>query len=240
MVALGATPDSRDRGEVVASSADPRDVRTLLCRVDVPDEARIPLRPRMIRVVLENLVTNAIRYAGPGARCRVSAERREGAVVLTVADDGQGVADEDLPACSSASTAPIGRAPRAEPGSGSRSSSTSSPRRAARSRPPARRGRAAPCARASRKRVHHPFTSGRSRGDAPRSETPEAAVLRAVHGGREQHRRDHPAPRRAARAVPRGQPRADRQDQGARARRRPVDDRAGRARQPDVRDAVRP
>ena len=51
----------------------------------------------MLRVVLENLVTNAIRYAGPGARCRVSAERRDGAVVLTVADDGQGVADEDLP-----------------------------------------------------------------------------------------------------------------------------------------------
>ena len=66
-------------------------------RVDVPDGLEVPLRPRMLRVVLENLVTNAIRYAGPGARCRVSAERRDGAVVLTVADDGQGVADEDLP-----------------------------------------------------------------------------------------------------------------------------------------------
>jgi signal transduction histidine kinase len=50
----------------------------------------------MLRVVLENLVANSIRYAGPGARCRVSAEQRDGVVRLVVADDGQGVGDEDL------------------------------------------------------------------------------------------------------------------------------------------------
>ena len=51
----------------------------------------------MLRVVLENLVANAIRYAGPGARCRISAEAGDGDVVVTVADDGQGVGDDDLP-----------------------------------------------------------------------------------------------------------------------------------------------
>src|SRR5215210_4237840 len=65
--------------------------------VDVPDDAEVPLRPRMLRVVLENLVSNSIRHAGPGARCRVSASQRDTEVVLMVADDGAGVADGDLP-----------------------------------------------------------------------------------------------------------------------------------------------
>ena len=97
VVALGATPIRETAEEVVADLADSASRADVALRVDVPDGLEVPLRPRMLRVVLENLVTNTIRYAGPGARCRVSAERRDGAVVLTVADDGQGVADEDLP-----------------------------------------------------------------------------------------------------------------------------------------------
>ena len=96
VVALGATPIRETAEQVVADLADSASRADVALRVDVPDGLEVPLRPRMLRVVLENLVTNAIRYAGPGARCRVSAERRDGAVVLTVADDGQGVADEDL------------------------------------------------------------------------------------------------------------------------------------------------
>src|SRR6185503_2914184 len=97
VVALGATPIRETAEQVVADLADAASRADVALRVDVPDGLEVPLRPRMLRVVLENLVTNAIRYAGPGARCRVSAERRDGTVVLTVADDGQGVADEDLP-----------------------------------------------------------------------------------------------------------------------------------------------
>jgi two-component system phosphate regulon sensor histidine kinase PhoR len=97
VVALGATPVRETAEQVAADLADAAGRADVTLRVDVPDGLEVPLRPRMLRVVLENLVTNAIRYAGPGARCRVSAERRDGAVVLTVADDGQGVAEEDLP-----------------------------------------------------------------------------------------------------------------------------------------------
>jgi two-component system phosphate regulon sensor histidine kinase PhoR len=97
VVALGATPVRDTAEEVVAAQRESAERADVALLVDVPDDLEIPLRPRMLRVVLENLITNAIRYAGPGARCRVSAERRDGAVVLTVADDGQGVADEDLP-----------------------------------------------------------------------------------------------------------------------------------------------
>jgi two-component system phosphate regulon sensor histidine kinase PhoR len=53
----------------------------------------LPLRPRMIRVVAENLVANAIRYAGHGARFSFRLEPG----VLVAADDGIGVSEHDLP-----------------------------------------------------------------------------------------------------------------------------------------------
>lgn len=60
-------------------------------------EIELPLRPRMLRVVLENLVANAIRYAGIGTTCTVSITREGPAKVLSVADDGKGVSKADLP-----------------------------------------------------------------------------------------------------------------------------------------------
>jgi two-component system, OmpR family, phosphate regulon sensor histidine kinase PhoR len=60
-------------------------------------EIELPLRPRMIRVVVENLVQNAIRYAGPGSTCRVLVTREGTRPMLVVADDGAGVRESDLP-----------------------------------------------------------------------------------------------------------------------------------------------
>jgi two-component system phosphate regulon sensor histidine kinase PhoR len=64
---------------------------------EVDPEAVVPLRPRMLRVVIENLVTNAIRYAGDGASCTFSARRQDDANVLSVVDDGVGVPSDELP-----------------------------------------------------------------------------------------------------------------------------------------------
>jgi two-component system, OmpR family, phosphate regulon sensor histidine kinase PhoR len=61
------------------------------------DEIELPLRPRMLRVVLENLVMNAIRYAGPGSRCTVTILQESTEPLLTVADDGKGVSESDVP-----------------------------------------------------------------------------------------------------------------------------------------------
>jgi signal transduction histidine kinase len=57
-------------------------------------EVELPLRPRMLRVVVENLIANSIRYAGPGSTCTISVEPGP---VLVVADDGKGVSESDLP-----------------------------------------------------------------------------------------------------------------------------------------------
>jgi signal transduction histidine kinase len=48
-------------------------------------------------MVVENLAANAIRYAGEGATLRLTVGRTDDEVVLTCADDGAGVDEDDLP-----------------------------------------------------------------------------------------------------------------------------------------------
>jgi signal transduction histidine kinase len=57
----------------------------------------LPLRPRMLRIIAENLTENAIRYAGRAATFTLSAERAQGQTVLCADDDGVGVGPRDLP-----------------------------------------------------------------------------------------------------------------------------------------------
>jgi two-component system phosphate regulon sensor histidine kinase PhoR len=57
----------------------------------------LPLRPRMLRIVAENLTENAIRYAGHGATFTLSVTREDGITVLRAADDGIGVSTDELP-----------------------------------------------------------------------------------------------------------------------------------------------
>jgi len=96
VVSLGTTPIRKTAEEVAAALADSADRADVTVSVDVPGDLELPLRPRMLRVLLENLVSNSIRYAGPGARARVSARDRDGEVWLVVADDGAGVEEDDL------------------------------------------------------------------------------------------------------------------------------------------------
>jgi anti-sigma regulatory factor (Ser/Thr protein kinase) len=60
--------------------------------IQVPEDAVVIGDPVRITQVLDNLVTNAIRYGGPNVL--VSATREGGHVSLTVGDDGPGVANE--------------------------------------------------------------------------------------------------------------------------------------------------
>ena len=61
------------------------------------DDVELPLRPRMLRILAENLAENAIRYAGHGATFRLEARRDNDTTTLVGADDGAGVAQGDLP-----------------------------------------------------------------------------------------------------------------------------------------------
>ena len=62
----------------------------------VAADVYVAVRPRMLRVLVENLLTNAIRYAGDGARVTVSARTEGDVVLLSVADNGRGVPKAEL------------------------------------------------------------------------------------------------------------------------------------------------
>ena len=98
LVALGSTPALDLVQEVVADAAASADRAGLSIRVSGDPSVKLPLRPRMIRVIVENLVQNAVRYAGPNATLvlRVTSED-EAIVVLEASDDGAGVAEHELP-----------------------------------------------------------------------------------------------------------------------------------------------
>ena len=84
--------------EAVARDLDERSARAgVALRVTGDADAAIEVRPRMLRVVAQNLAENAIRYAGPGATAVLSVETDGNSVTLRVADDGAGVEDADVP-----------------------------------------------------------------------------------------------------------------------------------------------
>src|SRR5438132_10401028 len=96
VVGLGGTRVAPVVEEVLAALR-PRAERAQLELITlVAPDADVPLRPRMLRVLVENLVANAIRYAGDGARCTVSARREGDVTLVSVADNGIGVPAAEL------------------------------------------------------------------------------------------------------------------------------------------------
>jgi two-component system phosphate regulon sensor histidine kinase PhoR len=98
VVSLGDTEAAPVLRELVGELAERAELAGIALELRIEDEdLHLPLRRRMLRLVAENLIVNAIRYAGEGASCTVSLRREDGAAVLEVADDGAGVPEEDVP-----------------------------------------------------------------------------------------------------------------------------------------------
>jgi two-component system phosphate regulon sensor histidine kinase PhoR len=97
VVALGETEAAPVLRAVVSELSERAELAGLTLQLRIEDESiEIPLRARMLQLVAENLLENALRYAGEGATCVVSLSREPGAIVLDVADDGTGVPDADV------------------------------------------------------------------------------------------------------------------------------------------------
>jgi two-component system phosphate regulon sensor histidine kinase PhoR len=98
VVSLGDTEAAPVLRDLVAELSERAELAGLRLELEIADETiHVPLRRRMLRLVAENLLENAIRYAGEGATCAVRLARENGNVVLSVDDDGSGIPDEDVP-----------------------------------------------------------------------------------------------------------------------------------------------
>jgi signal transduction histidine kinase len=97
VVSLGRTEAQPVVEEVVASFEERANHAQVSLEVRADAGVTLPLRPRMLRVVLENLLANSIRYAGAGTTCTVELSEDDEGARLTVWDDGKGVPAADLP-----------------------------------------------------------------------------------------------------------------------------------------------
>ncbi len=97
VVALGSIRALPVIEQVVAETGERADRAGLTLAVDCTASLELPLRARMLQVVVENLVENAIRHAGPRATCTISVVETGDGRTLVVSDDGAGVTEEELP-----------------------------------------------------------------------------------------------------------------------------------------------
>jgi two-component system sensor histidine kinase SenX3 len=96
VVSLGTTI-VRSELDAVVMELEERALRAgVSLSVEGDPALELALRPRMLRVIAQNLAENAIRYAGPGATFTLAVERDGGTVVLRGTDDGVGVEEDEL------------------------------------------------------------------------------------------------------------------------------------------------
>jgi len=65
--------------------------------VEVPADLALTADPALLRIALDNLLTNAAKYGRRGGRVRVRAAEHDGTVRLSVWNEGEGIKPENLP-----------------------------------------------------------------------------------------------------------------------------------------------
>ena len=96
VVSLGHTPALPVLREVIEGLDDAAARAGVMLAVEGDETVEVPLRPRMLAVVAENLAENAIRYAGHGSQFTFTVRQAGEFAVLTAADDGVGVDEANV------------------------------------------------------------------------------------------------------------------------------------------------
>jgi two-component system phosphate regulon sensor histidine kinase PhoR len=97
VVSLNATRALPELERVAAELEESAARAGVSLRVAGDAGVELTLRPRMLRMVAQNLAENAIRYAGPGSTFTLAVDREDGRALLRATDDGIGVVESDLP-----------------------------------------------------------------------------------------------------------------------------------------------
>jgi two-component system, OmpR family, phosphate regulon sensor histidine kinase PhoR len=96
VVSLGPVPVRPELDAAVAELEERASRAGVIVAVEGDEGIELEMRPRMLRVVAQNLAENSIRYAGPGASFTLAVEQRGDDVVIRGTDDGVGVDEEEL------------------------------------------------------------------------------------------------------------------------------------------------
>jgi signal transduction histidine kinase len=89
--------ESRDLLENAVTDAQPlADAKQISLVLDLNDPPKIDADPHRISQVLSNLLGNAIKFTPDGGTVTLYAQPRDGALSVTIADTGRGIAPEDL------------------------------------------------------------------------------------------------------------------------------------------------
>lgn len=74
------------------------DMRQIYVSVDVPEGLpSVQADEEKIAQVLDNLITNSLKFTPPGGRVEVAARECEGGVAVSIRDNGVGIPDKELP-----------------------------------------------------------------------------------------------------------------------------------------------
>lgn len=82
--------------EVAEASKPAADRSGVVLSVDAPARLDVLLDEQRIRQVLDNLVSNAVKYSNPGGVVRIAVLERPGAAEVEVSDQGIGIAADEL------------------------------------------------------------------------------------------------------------------------------------------------
>ena len=89
--------ESRGLLEDAVTDAQPlADAKQISLVLDLSDPPKIDADPHRISQVLSNLLGNAIKFTPEGGTVTLCARLRDGALTVTIADTGRGIAPEDL------------------------------------------------------------------------------------------------------------------------------------------------
>ncbi len=71
--------------------------KDITLQIDVPDQLPMWFDPKQMQKVVSNLVSNAIKHTPQGGIVTIAAQTDDTKAVITVSDNGSGIAKEDLP-----------------------------------------------------------------------------------------------------------------------------------------------
>ena len=98
-IALGAVDVAKVLLECVEAHGQAALSRKINLRLELPkkDLLQALTDAEALRRIVSGLVENALKYTPAGGRVRISAKEKSGRIAVEVADDGAGIAAEDLP-----------------------------------------------------------------------------------------------------------------------------------------------